>query len=50
MSKKGNIGGFWPKNEEKEHKDDYTYQDPTKRSLGGWSHDQILKIEQQQKL
>ena len=47
---KGNIGSFWPKSEENEDNDDYTYQDPTDRWLGGWSHDQILNIDQKRKL
>ena len=46
MSEMGNISGFWPNSEEKEYKDDYTCWGPTNMSLGGWSHDQILKRDQ----
>ena len=32
------------KSEEKQDKDDFTYQGPSNRSLGGWSHDQLPKM------
>ena len=38
------------KSEEKQHKDDFTYQSPSNRSLGGWSHDQLPKMVKKQKL
>ena len=31
------------KSVEKQDKDDFTYQGPSNRSLGGWSHDQFPK-------
>ena len=38
------------KSEEKQDKDDFTYQGPSNRSLGGWSHDQLPKMVKKQKL
>ena len=32
------------KSEEKQDKGDFTYQGPSNRSLGGWSHDQLPKM------
>ena len=32
------------KSEEKQDKDDFTYQGPSNRTLGGWSHDQLPKM------
>ena len=37
------------KSEEKQDKDDFTYQGPSNRSLGGWSHDQLPKMVKKQK-
>ena len=32
------------KSEENQDKDDFTYQGPSNRSLGGWSHDRLPKM------
>ena len=39
-----------PKSEEKQDKDDYTCQGPSDGILGQWSHDQLPKNGQKQKL
>ena len=38
------------KSEEKQDKDDFTYQGPSNRSLGGWSHDQLPKMVKKTKV
>ena len=42
-TKKGN-GSYLMKSEDKQDKDDFTYQSPPNGSLGGWSHDQLPKM------
>ena len=44
------MGSNLMKSKEKEDKDDFTYQRPSNRSLGGWSHDQLPKMVKKQKL
>ena len=41
---KGERGSNLMKSEEKQDKDDFTYQGPSNRSLGAWSHDQLPKM------
>ena len=40
---KKEMGSNLMKSEEKQDKDNFTYQGPSNRSLGGWSHDQLPK-------
>ena len=41
---KKEMGSNLMKSEEKQDKDDFTYQGPSNRSLGGWSHDPLPKM------
>ena len=49
LPKRGKGSNFL-KSEEKQDKDDFTYQGPSNRSLGGWSHDQSPKMVQKTKV
>ena len=46
---KKEMGSNLMKSEEKQDKDDFTYQGPSNRSPGGWSHDQLPKMVKKQK-
>ena len=41
---KGKSQLIWPKSEEKQHANGFTYQGPSDRQSGGWSHDWLPKM------